>query len=284
MTSEPLNAAEPVAFVAEHYSSFNIDRPDELPRSGFRYWHFAGTDETHPGISDEARRLHGEGYQSAGLVNELAIDHTGRMAPTVDKTLGLPCRYYVAVDPEQTDSRSTARKVLGTPEEEHFGLPGIRLCHDHLNPSGLHQLRQHRDVGQVVEISALARSDGAGAGGVHEIIRRMMIEGIAENELWFTVLVPSTLRQLQLRYGNSIWQVIGDDVPVKGEGVSAGVHLRPVIVEPSRVIVTMRQESDQVDNARMRDRLRREADHFEEVRLETMRGNLSNLDLSVSDA
>ncbi|MBW4079173.1 MAG: hypothetical protein HIU84_11815 [Acidobacteria bacterium] len=283
MTSEPLNAAEPVAFAAKHYSSFNIDRPDELPRSGFRYWHFAGTDETHPGILNEARRLHGEGYHSAGLVNELAIDRSGRMAPTVDKTLGLPCRYYVAVDPEETSSRSTARKVLTDSSDDYFGLPGVRLCHDHLHPSGLHRLRQHRDVGPVVEISALARSDGAGAGGVHEIICRMLIEGISDNELWFTALVPSTLRQLQLRYGQHSWQVIGDDVPVEDEGVIAGVHLRPVVVEPSRVINTMRQEADQVDSVRMRDRLRREVDHFEEVRLETMRGNLSNVDRSVSD-
>ena len=132
-----MQTAEPENLAGEHYWKFNIDRCDELPRSTFRYWHFAGDDNTHPGISSEARRLHGEGYQQAGLVNELAIDPTGRMASTVDKTLGLPCRYYVAVDPEQTDNRSTARKVLGDLNDDYFGLPGVRLCYEHLDPIGL---------------------------------------------------------------------------------------------------------------------------------------------------
>lgn len=233
-------------------SDFDISKPDPLDES-YKCQHFAGTERDHPGITDESRRLHGEGFRAAGFVDLRALDERGRMTSDVDKTLTFPTRYYVAVDPGEPHHRCAARKVFGE-GDDYTTLPGYRVCESTMWSVGREYLERWRH-GPVVEISALARTRGAPARGVYEIFKRMVHEGMVTGELWFFSIVTDTHASLSALIGLQAMQVIGPDIPITGTGITPGVMLRPVVLNPAELFETIRREADVTTNPRLRRRL-----------------------------
>jgi hypothetical protein len=208
------------------------------PAPANKYDHMTFTELTRPDLAAEAWRVHAEGYQAMGFVNQDAVDEHGYMAADIDKARGPHVDYYRASNPSNAQDQATMRKINIPYGGSYQDLPAFRLCQDSLNPLGRRLLGSLQNPDQrLKEIGALARTAEAQPLAVHELFRTTIQEALGKDEIWFFSIVTSTHESLAKSFGERNFNVIGDDVPI-GEDSRVGDHiaLRPTLLRPDEFI------------------------------------------------
>jgi len=209
----------------------------------YRYLHLAGTEQTYPGIEEESRRIHASGYRAAGIWTDDALDDDGLPSSDVENPHAVPSRFFVAVNPRSPADRATARKLLPPEGADFHALPGMKYVRSGMRLDALRPLEHCEHTGTLVEISALSKTPSGSPTGVHEVILRMVKEGMELGDNFFMAVVSQTLTAMQRLYGLDVFTILGDPVPLQGTGIAPGVCFIPALVVLAELISAVSRES-----------------------------------------
>ncbi|HSW98329.1 MAG TPA: hypothetical protein VLF71_00665 [Candidatus Saccharimonadales bacterium] len=199
-------------------------------------------DPEFAGLADEVVVGRRRTYQEHGLLTEEA---------QLDNMRGPNVEFLVVVDPETGEPVASIRKIHTTggdlerlPSYHKFVSDGA------YTPEGLAELQSHltRDR-RVVEAAGLWKRSDYDTDIKTELYKAAIQDSVARDELWIIGVVQAEYAGLIRAFGPEVVRSLGNPIKIAGEGASAGVRLRPAMVETRTFFEDLLNQSAAARNA-----------------------------------
>lgn len=194
------------------------------------------TEANNPWLTEEAWRVHAEGYVDSGFVKPEAVLADGTLPTDIDKSRGDNIDYFLATNAEKPSDRATMRRVSLSPGQSYRDLPAYKLCAGSISPDGEAILAAIPDQARTLkEIAGLAKVRGANPLGIFELLRNGFQESVP-GEVWFFGVVSTTLDSLKRQLGEDNFTILGEEVRFKDDRINESVALTPALIGGDKLL------------------------------------------------
>lgn len=211
--------------------------PDPTYADTFEHW--KGVPGDGPLVAEMlqlAWETHAAGYLRAGLAKPAAI-RDGLLDETIDRSRRLRrgITYYLTINPDDIDDRSTARLIDARSVEE---LPTYPLTKDGIHPDALKRLKFAVEVEgkQLCELGAFADSKPGRTPGTEELLRDILTDTVGRNQLLFCSMAAPVQKYLSRILSPANFEPIGDPVVLEENELRGETVLIPVVIDPDKFI------------------------------------------------